>query len=164
MTVATEMTDYYARRAQDYEAIYAKPERQTDLAALRLRLPALLVGRHVYEVACGTGYWTQFVAPAAASVFATDYNEEVLALAPAACVRIQTGKRSGRTSMDQATINRLMLRLAAKGLTVVRLKGGDPSVFGRVGEEVAFLRGHGIETRIVPGVTAACAAAAQFDI
>ena len=83
MTVATEMTDYYARRAQDYEAIYAKPERQTDLAALRLRLPALLAGRHIYEVACGTGYWTQFVAPAAASVFATDYNEEVLALARA---------------------------------------------------------------------------------
>ena len=83
MTAATEMTDYYARRAQDYEAIYAKPERQADLAALRARLPALLAGRHVYEVACGTGYWTQFVAPAAASVFATDYNEEVLALARA---------------------------------------------------------------------------------
>jgi len=83
VTVATEMTDYYARRAQDYDAIYAKPERQADLAALRLRLPALLAGRQVYEVACGTGYWTQFVAPAAASVFATDYNDEVLALARA---------------------------------------------------------------------------------
>jgi uroporphyrin-III C-methyltransferase len=91
-------------------------------------------------------------------------SEEVLNLAPAGCVRIQTGKRSGRTSMEQATINRLMLRLARRGLTVVRLKGGDPSVFGRVGEEVAFLRGHGVETEIVPGVTAACAAAAQFDI
>ena len=91
-------------------------------------------------------------------------SEEVLSLAPAACLRIQTGKRSGRTSMDQSTISRLMLRLARRGLTVVRLKGGDPSVFGRVGEEVAFLRGHGIDTEIVPGVTAACAAAAQFDI
>lgn len=91
-------------------------------------------------------------------------SEEVLALAPAACLRIQTGKRAGRTSMDQATINRLMLRLARRGLTIVRLKGGDPSVFGRVGEEVAFLRGHGIATEVVPGVTAACAAAAQFDI
>ena len=83
MSFATEITDYYARCAQDYEAIYTKPERQADLAALRLRLPELLAGRHVYEVACGTGYWTQFVAPAAASVFATDYNEEVLALARA---------------------------------------------------------------------------------
>jgi len=90
-------------------------------------------------------------------------SEEVLALAPAACLKIQTGKRAGRTSMKQETINRLMLRLARRGLTVVRLKGGDPSVFGRVGEETAFLRAHGIATEVVPGVTAACAAAAQFD-
>lgn len=81
MTAATPMTDYYARRAQEYEAIYAKPERQADLAALRVRLPALLAGRHIYEIACGTGYWTQFVAQTAASVFATDYSEEVLAVA-----------------------------------------------------------------------------------
>ena len=89
-------------------------------------------------------------------------TDEVLALAPAACLKIQTGKRAGRASMRQETINRLMLRLARRGLRVVRLKGGDPSVFGRVGEEVAFLRAHGIETEVVPGVTAASAAAAQF--
>jgi len=89
-------------------------------------------------------------------------SEEVLALAPAACLKIQTGKRAGRASMRQETINRLMLRLARRGLTVVRLKGGDPSVFGRVGEEQAFLHAHGIETEVVPGVTAASAAAAQF--
>jgi len=83
MTAEVYLVDYYARRAQEYEAVYAKPERQTDLAALRARLPELLAGRHVYEVACGTGYWTKYVAPAAASVFATDYNEEVLALARA---------------------------------------------------------------------------------
>jgi uroporphyrin-III C-methyltransferase len=88
--------------------------------------------------------------------------DEVLALAPAACLKIQTGKRAGRASMRQETINRLMLRLARRGLQVVRLKGGDPSIFGRVGEELTFLRGHGIETEVVPGVTAACAAAAQF--
>ena len=89
-------------------------------------------------------------------------SDEVLALAPAACLKIQTGKRAGRTSMKQETINRLMLRLARRGLKVVRLKGGDPSVFGRVGEEQAFLDAHGVATEIVPGVTAACAAAAQF--
>lgn len=88
--------------------------------------------------------------------------DEVLALAPAACLKIQTGKRAGRTSMSQDTINRLMLRLARRGLDVVRLKGGDPSIFGRVGEERAFLARHGVETEIVPGVTAASAAAAQF--
>lgn len=88
--------------------------------------------------------------------------DEVVALAPAACLKIQTGKRAGRTSMKQETINRLMLRLARRGLRVVRLKGGDPSVFGRVGEEQAFLNAHGISTEVVPGVTAASAAAAQF--
>jgi uroporphyrin-III C-methyltransferase len=90
-------------------------------------------------------------------------SEEVLALAPAHCLKIQTGKRAGRTSMKQETINRLMLRLARRGLEVVRLKGGDPSIFGRVGEEAAYLAAHGIATEVVPGVTAACAAAAQFN-
>jgi uroporphyrin-III C-methyltransferase len=90
-------------------------------------------------------------------------SAEVLALAPANCLKIQTGKRAGRASMKQETINRLMLRLAQRGLRVVRLKGGDPSVFGRVGEETAFLNAHGVETEVVPGVTAACAAAAQFS-
>jgi uroporphyrin-III C-methyltransferase len=89
-------------------------------------------------------------------------SAEILALAPAACLRIQTGKRAGRASMAQATINRLMLRLARRGLDVVRLKGGDPSIFGRVGEEREFLEANGVEVEVVPGVTAACAAAAQF--
>ena len=88
--------------------------------------------------------------------------DEVVAMAPAACLKIQTGKRAGQASMKQETINRLMLRLARRGLRVVRLKGGDPSVFGRVGEEQAFLNAHGIATEVVPGVTAASAAAAQF--
>lgn len=90
-------------------------------------------------------------------------SDEVLALAPRACLKILTGKRGGRPSLKQETINRLMLRLARRGLNVVRLKGGDPSIFGRVGEEAAFLRGHGVPVEVVPGVTAACAAAAQFD-
>lgn len=89
-------------------------------------------------------------------------SDEVVALAPRACLKIQTGKRAGRASMKQETINRLMLRLARRGLDVVRLKGGDPSIFGRVGEEAAFLRAHDVATEVVPGVTAACAAAAQF--
>lgn len=88
--------------------------------------------------------------------------DEVVALAPRGCVRIRTGKRAGEASMKQETIDRLMLRLARRGLTVVRLKGGDPSVFGRSGEERAFLEAHGVSVEIVPGVTAASAAAAQF--
>ena len=61
-------------------------------------------------------------------------SDEVLTLAPLRCLRVQTGKRSGKASMKQAEINTLMLKLARKGYRVVRLKGGDPSVFGRVGE------------------------------
>jgi uroporphyrin-III C-methyltransferase len=89
-------------------------------------------------------------------------SPEVLALAPKGCVRIQTGKRAGKPSMKQETINRLMLRLARRGLRVVRLKGGDPSIFGRVGEERAFLERHGVAVEVAPGITAASAAAAEF--
>jgi uroporphyrin-III C-methyltransferase len=77
-------------------------------------------------------------------------------------LRIRTGKRAGKASMKQDTINWLMLRLARRGLNVVRLKGGDPSVFGRSGEERAYLEANGVTVAIVPGVTAASAAAAQF--
>jgi uroporphyrin-III C-methyltransferase len=87
---------------------------------------------------------------------------EILDLAPRGCLRIRTGKRAGGASMKQAEINALMARLALKGLKVVRLKGGDPSVFGRSGEETAYLEARGIAVEVVPGVTAASAAAAQF--
>ncbi len=75
------MTRYYAARAQEYERIYQKPERQADLERLRTQLQQLFAGEHVFEVACGTGYWTEVVARSAASVLATDINEEVLAIA-----------------------------------------------------------------------------------
>ena len=89
-------------------------------------------------------------------------GDEILALAPRRCLKILTGKRSGGVSMKQGEINALMLKLARKGLKVVRLKGGDPSVFGRSGEERDYLEANGFEVEIVPGVTAASAAAAQF--
>ena len=78
---ARDLREYYARRAREYERIYDKPERQADLARLRERIPALLSDHNVLEIACGTGYWTQFVAARAASMLATDVNEEVLELA-----------------------------------------------------------------------------------
>lgn len=83
MPVDLELASYYALRAREYERIYDKPERQDDLKVLRERLPALLANRSVYEVACGTGHWTQTLVPAAADVFATDVNEEVLKVARA---------------------------------------------------------------------------------
>ena len=72
---------YYARRAAEYEKIYHKPERQSDLARLRTDLPSLFDGERVLELACGTGYWTPLIAARAEAVVAVDYNEETLQLA-----------------------------------------------------------------------------------
>jgi SAM-dependent methyltransferase len=72
---------YYAKRAREYEQVYEKPERQHELAWLRERIPRLLKGRNVLEVACGTGYWTQHLATAAHRVYACDINEPVLEIA-----------------------------------------------------------------------------------
>src|SRR6266542_2129620 len=75
------LPDYYARRAGEYERIFAKPERQPDLAGLRTLLPRLFAGRNVLEIACGTGYWTPLISGSAGSILATDINEEVLEIA-----------------------------------------------------------------------------------
>jgi uroporphyrin-III C-methyltransferase/precorrin-2 dehydrogenase/sirohydrochlorin ferrochelatase len=75
--------------------------------------------------------------------------------------RISVGKKSGHHSFTQAQINTLLVRLAGQGKRVARLKGGDPMVFGRAGEEIAALRKVGIQYHIVPGVSAALAAAAD---
>ena len=72
---------YYARRAGEYEQVYEKPERQQELAWLRERVPQIFRGRTVLEVACGTGYWTQYIATAAKRVYACDINEPVLEIA-----------------------------------------------------------------------------------
>jgi len=77
----TSLRDYYARRANEYEKIFAKPERQENLAALRTLLRNQLAGRDVLEVACGTGYWTQVISETARSILATDINEQVLEIA-----------------------------------------------------------------------------------
>jgi uroporphyrin-III C-methyltransferase len=105
---------------------------------------------------------SRLIGEAQALLYDALVDEAVVALAPAACLKIRTGKRSGQASMSQAVINGLMLKLAQRGLTVVRLKGGDPSVFGRVGEEAGYLSRRGVAVEVVPGVTAASAAAAQF--
>ena len=85
----------------------------------------------------------------------------VLALAPATVEQVSVGKRSGRHSKDQLSINQLMLTAARSGRKVVRLKGGDPSIFGRSAEEADFLGKHGVSVRVCPGITAASAAAAS---
>jgi uroporphyrin-III C-methyltransferase len=89
---------------------------------------------------------------------------KILDLAPAHAQIRNVGKRCGKKNISQEEINFLMVTLAASGLQVVRLKGGDPLVFGRLGEEIAALRKANIEFEIVPGITAALGAASTTQI
>jgi demethylmenaquinone methyltransferase/2-methoxy-6-polyprenyl-1,4-benzoquinol methylase len=81
VTDETTLRSYYAARAPEYDRIYDKPERQADLRHLRGWLPSLFAGRRVLEVACGTGYWTQFIAATASTIVAVDAAPETLAIA-----------------------------------------------------------------------------------
>jgi uroporphyrin-III C-methyltransferase/precorrin-2 dehydrogenase/sirohydrochlorin ferrochelatase len=89
---------------------------------------------------------------------------EVLELARREAKRMLVGKRGGRESCRQEDINTMMIDLAKAGKHVVRLKSGDPMVFGRAGEEIAILREHQIPVDVVPGITAASAMAARLRV
>jgi len=89
-------------------------------------------------------------------------SDEILALAHAGAEIIPVGKRCGQPRITQAGIHELMLLHAGRGQSVVRLKSGDPLVFGRANEEIEALRGAGIPFEIVPGITAAFAVAASL--
>ncbi len=86
------MISYYGRRAREYEQVYAKEERQEDLAQARRIIGAAFDGQDVLEVACGTAYWTEAFAASARSVVACDINSEVL--------KIARGKDWGRNSIE----------------------------------------------------------------
>ncbi len=88
-------------------------------------------------------------------------SDEILDLAPSVARRISVAKRKSRHSYSQDEINRMLVAFALEGLNVVRLKGGDPFMFGRGGEELEACREAGVQTHIVPGVTAALAAGAS---
>ncbi|WP_119677702.1 siroheme synthase CysG [Indioceanicola profundi] len=91
-------------------------------------------------------------------------SAEVLELARREAKRMVVGKRGGRESCSQADINALMLQLARQGKHVVRLKSGDPMIFGRAGEEIETLENAGIPVEVVPGITAALAAASRLGV
>ena len=101
-----------------------------------------------------------------AQVVVYDYlaNEQLLNHAPSDAERIYAGKIGGRHNQDQEEINRLLVEKGLAGKTVVRLKGGDPFVFGRGGEECEALAAAGVPFEVVPGVTAAVGAAAYAGI
>lgn len=91
-------------------------------------------------------------------------SDDVLELARREAKRMLVGKRGGRESCRQEDINATMVQLAREGRNVVRLKSGDPVVFGRAGEEIAELERYGIPVSIVPGITAASALAADLNV
>jgi uroporphyrin-III C-methyltransferase len=88
-------------------------------------------------------------------------SDEILDLAPATARRISVAKRKSRHSYGQDEINRMLVAFALEGLDVVRLKGGDPFIFGRGGEELEAARAAGVPCHVIPGVTAAFAAGAS---
>src|SRR5213079_3046813 len=88
----------------------------------------------------------------------------ILAFIPSTARIQNVGKRCGGKSTSQREINSLLIQYALLGLQVVRLKGGDPFIFGRGGEEIQALREAGIEVEVVPGITAALGAAAESEV
>jgi len=91
-------------------------------------------------------------------------SQEILALIPRTVTLISVGKRCGEKRVSQEEINSMMVSYAAAGRQVVRLKSGDPMLFGRAGEEIDALRAANVEFEVVPGISAAFAAAAALEI
>jgi demethylmenaquinone methyltransferase/2-methoxy-6-polyprenyl-1,4-benzoquinol methylase len=79
--IERSMAAYYAARAHEYDRVYEKPERQADIRAIREWLPPIFEGANAVDVACGTGYWTRFIAPAARLTVGIDASIETLAIA-----------------------------------------------------------------------------------
>jgi uroporphyrin-III C-methyltransferase len=126
---------------------------------------------HVYLVGAGPGDPELLTFKAARVIGLADVllvddlvNTQLLTHAKPQARVVHVGKRGGCASTSQAFISKLMVSEAQKGAIVVRLKGGDPSIFGRAAEEITQLCAAGIAYEIVPGITAASAAAAQLGV
>jgi len=140
------------------------------LVALRGSVPVLAPG-HVWLAGAGPGDPGLLTLDALAGLAQADVivhdalvDPRVLALAPPQARLEFAGKRGGRPSALQADISQRLIELARAGRRVLRLKGGDPFVFGRGGEEAAALAAAGVPFRVIPGVTAGLAALAAASI
>lgn len=140
------------------------------LRSLLAQFPALEPG-HVWLTGAGPGDPGHLTLHALAGLMQADavvhdalVDARILALAPASAERIFAGKRGGKPSAAQADITARLIDLARAGRRVVRLKGGDPYVFGRGGEEVLTLAREGVPFRVIPGITAGLAGLAAASI
>ena len=159
-----------------FEAEVATHVDNGDISLARRAATRLLRGRepvpgHVWLVGAGPGAEDLLTLRAQRAMMEADaivYDalvpETVVALGRRDAERISVGKRKGCHSKSQAEINDLLVRLGREGKRVVRLKSGDPLVFGRAGEEMAALRDAGVAFEVVPGITSALAAAADFEL
>lgn len=123
-----------------------------------------LVGAGPGDIGLFTCKGKEVLAAAQVVVYDSLVGQGVLSMIPPEAITINVGKRAGNHTMPQEEINRVLLEQAQKGYRVVRLKGGDPFLFGRGGEELVLLKEHGIDYEIVPGVTSPIAVPAYNGI
>lgn len=140
-------------------------------AALQLPDPASTHAGSVSLVGAGPGHPELLTLAALRALSSADVvlfdrliTPEILAMARRDAQFIDVGKQGGGVHVPQEHTHQLLLEHARRGAHVVRLKGGDPFVFGRGGEEIEFLREHGIAYRVIPGITAALACAAYAGV
>ncbi len=153
------------------EKIFAGRHEDAEVEALRLLAEGVSRKGHVSLVGAGPGAEDLLTLRAQrvlqeADVIVYDrlVPEAVVAMGRRDARRVYVGKAKGAHDVSQVEINRLIVEEARKGNRVVRLKSGDPLIYGRAGEEIAALRAAGISFDIVPGITAAFAAAAEAEI